>query len=96
MRDSEFVGAVKERLVLPVSIGFTKTVLKRRDGTPLLWPMYVVRMTTDDGDKLVWFASKDPGWPVSTKLRLKMTIQEHSEYRGVKETRVSRCVLVKS
>jgi len=51
----------------------------------------IVKMVDDAGNRAVWFASNGPDLAVGDKVRIKATVKKHSEYRGVKETALTRC-----
>jgi len=87
-KDSNYVGTVGEKLKdLVVTITGTN-VVNNNFGTS-----FVYRMLSSEGDVLTWFASKTVPFVEGASYRLSGTVKGHQEYRGVKQTVVTRCKL---
>lgn len=59
-------------------------------------PKYLHKFRTEGGDILTWFASGSSGAgrdDVGKTFRIVGTVKEHSEFRGVKQTVLTRCKL---
>lgn len=85
---SAFVGTIGERLR-----GVRVTVRRRTDLEPNEFgPRTLVAMEDESGNDLTWFT----GWSgveVGDVRFLTGTVKSHSEYKGRKQTTLSRCVL---
>ena len=89
-KDSNFVGAVKDRLELEVTLEFTRQWETNYGFTTL----YSFRDT--NGNVLVWKASRDQELNPGDKIRIKGTVKEHKVYEmksgdTVKQTALTRC-----
>jgi hypothetical protein len=83
---SEHFGAVKERLTLTVTIEAIRYI-EGQWGTTTLYSL-----TTADGNVAKYFASTDAlGDETGRTLTIKGTVKGHGEYRGIKETTLTRC-----
>ncbi len=89
--ESEWVGLTKDRFVTTATIDSVKQFLTQ-------WgESYLVKLTDDDKNQLVWWSSRDPQWnfgSVGDTLTFKATVKKHDEYNGVQQTVINRCVLV--
>ena len=47
------------------------------------------------GNKAVWFGSNDPGMELGKTYQVKATVKDHGEYRGVKQTVLTRVALIR-
>jgi hypothetical protein len=82
---SRHVGRVGERLTLDLTVlGATPTESQFGFGTFL-------RLTDDQGNLFVWSASKSIEVEAGDKVNLTATVKAHDEYKGVKQTRLTRC-----
>ena len=84
---NEWVGEPKQRLVWTLTVESVKTIPSYYSYTGAT---YLHKMNDAEGHAFVWFASNfqaDPG----DVLTGKGTIKEHGEYRGVKQTVLTRC-----
>lgn len=88
--DSQHVGSEGDRLRLSnVRVELVK-VLPSRDDYSLSTTL--VKFRTSDGDCLSWFASSAVDLELEGKdVDLAGTVKRHSEYKGVKETQLTRC-----
>ncbi len=57
-------------------------------------PSTLVTMVDADGNHFKWFASGVRDFEAGDVLTLKGTIKAHDEYRGVKQTQITRCKVV--
>lgn len=84
---SNYIGEVGKRLVLDVSeIKLITSWLGDFGYT------YLYKITDPSGNVMIWRASKK----IENTSKIKATIREHSEYNGVKQTVITRCVAVKT
>ena len=84
---SEYVGTVGERIELPVEIA-AQIPVESDFGFSLL-----VKMTDGAGNVLSTFYSGSKSVPaVGEKVTLRATVKGHEEYRGTRQTKVSRAV----
>lgn len=81
---SKHIGTIGERVTLAVSDGKTLASWETQFGTTHLY-----RWTTADGDTIVWKTSK--GLYVDRVTELTGTIKDHIEYKGEKQTELTRC-----
>jgi hypothetical protein len=54
-------------------------------------PSMIIGMKDEAGNKLVWFSSSMPDVERGDKMHIKGTIKKHEEYRGVRQTALTRC-----
>lgn len=54
---------------------------------------YLVKLQGTDGALYSWFASRQPNVGVGDRVKVTGTVKKHSEFRGVKETSLTRCSL---
>ena len=81
---SAWLGAEKQRLELDLELVGVKLIDGDYGTTTLA--------TFDDGkgNQVKWFASNFPEWPIGEKRAVKATVKKHDEYKGVKQTVVTR------
>jgi len=89
-KDSNFIGAVKDRVELDLSLEFTRQWQTDYGVTTL----YSFR--DKDGNVLVWKASRDQELEVGDTVKLKGTIKEHKVYEmrsgeAINQTVLTRC-----
>ena len=85
--DSQFVGVIGERLEADVEVNLVKAIEGAYGWT------YLHKMVTPDGNLFTTFASKklaDEG----QKVHIKATVKNHEEYKGMKQTIVTRVKVV--
>lgn len=87
--NSEYVGDVKERLR---DIKVTLTAVRSFDG---FYGTSFIYTFTYGENVLIWMTSSCKDIEVGEKLLLTGTVKEHSEYKGVKQTKLSRCIIKK-
>lgn len=86
---SEHVGSVKERLTLTV----TCNAVFQHDG--YYGMVGIHKMVSDDGAVFTWFASESAEWlEKGCKYVIKGTVKGHDEYKGVKQTVLTRVKIV--
>lgn len=82
---SDYVGNVGERLIVTC-----KPFAFVTSWHTIYGDTYLYRIKDEDGNIFIWYASRyieDP----ERVLSIKGTVKEHSEYRGVKQTILTRC-----
>lgn len=86
---SAWVGKVGDRIELEVTVLFTA------EGRGGQWgPSTVVKCKDDSGNLLVWFASGSWHIEPGSRCKVRGTVKAHDEYRGGKQTVMTRCKLV--
>lgn len=102
-KNSEHFGEVKKRQVFELTI---KDMIPHEGYYGLTW---IVKFEDKEGNQAVWFASDKPHYDRLSedkqtflyqneagrfdKLFVTATVKEHSEFRGVKQTTLTRCSL---
>lgn len=85
--NSTHLGKLKERLKMEVT--YTRTVYL---GSSQFGDSYINFFTDDSGNALVWKTSNSlSDFTQGSKVKLVGTVKEHGEYRGVKQTSLTRC-----
>lgn len=84
---SEYVGEVKERLR---DIKVTLTAVRSFDG---FYGTSFIYTFTHGENVLVWMTSSCKDIEIGEELLLTGTVKEHSEYKGIKQTKLSRCII---
>ena len=87
--NSEYLGEVKERLR---DLEVTLTDVRAFDG---FYGTTFIYTFAYNEDVLVWMTSSCKDIEVGEKLLLTGTVKEHSEYKGIKQTKMSRCIIKK-
>ncbi len=83
LKDSEWAGEVGERVSFNIAAMMLITSWETIYGTT-----YVYRFTGEDGNVYTWKTGKDIP---ETAKKVTGTVKEHREYRGVKQTELTRC-----
>ena len=52
---------------------------------------FLYRMVDGQGNILVWWASASQGWEVGLGYAINGTVKKHDDYKGTKQTVLSRC-----
>ena len=86
---SEYMGEVKERLR---DLKVTLTAARSFDG---YYGTSFISTFIYGENVLVWMTSSCKDIEVGDEVFLTGTVKEHSEYKGVKQTKLSRCVIKK-
>jgi hypothetical protein len=88
---SSWVGAEKTRLKnVPVTQTDARVVGGNDWGETVL-----VKFVDDDGNIYSWFTGAGTGLHNGDRAMLTGTVKRHTEYKGVKETQLSRCVVTR-
>lgn len=82
---SNYVGVIKTR------IEFEAHVIGVYGSEGFYGHTDIVKFRDADGNLFVWFASGYTGLEREDRISIKGTIKEHSEFRGVKQTALTRC-----
>lgn len=86
---SQYVGSIGERLTLKAAYTH-RAYYKTYFGTT-----YIHNFETDNGELLVWKTSVgNIGFEEGEKVEITATVKEHSEYKGKKQTALTRCKIV--
>ena len=85
---SKHVGEVKKREV------FTLTYDKVRTFDSEYGLTYIYNFTDSEGNSLIWFTGNDQDFKQGEEYSLKATVKEHKEYKGMKQTIITRCKVV--
>ena len=87
---TQWYGEIGKRIDLPVTI-----MEKKRIETDSQWgDIMLVKMLTVDGSELVWFTgSSTYNFEPGDVFVCRGTVREHTEFKGVKSTKLSRCKL---
>lgn len=86
---SEYIGEIKERIRdLEVTLVNTHTL----DGIYGTSTIYTFKQ---NDNVIIWMTSSTQDINIGDEILLTGTIKEHSEYKGVKQTKMSRCILKK-
>lgn len=84
-KDSQHFGEVKKRYDLKLKVvGFAYL-----DGT--FGVTTFMKLADDDGNIAIWKASGERDVKVGERYAVKATVKGHSEYKGVKQTELTRC-----
>lgn len=86
-QESKHLGAVGERIEITGTV--TSSVFHSDDTHVRGGGYTIVRLITEDGARLVWFAS-GLAPDEDAKVTGKATVKAHSSYKGVNETKVTR------
>jgi hypothetical protein len=87
LAESTWVGKPKERLR-----DVDATIESMRMMESAWGASTMIKFLDGSGNLMTWFASGNfPGLEPGAKVKLTGTVKKHSEYRGVKETQLSRC-----
>lgn len=82
---SEWVGTVKERITITVTIASIRYI-KSQWGTTVLYSL-----KDDRGNIFKWFASREAlGDATGKRLTLKATVKKHTEFNGTRQTELTR------
>jgi hypothetical protein len=82
---SKWLGEIKERLRdIPVTLERLNS-FESQYGT-----VWIYKFRSDDGDAITWFASSGQGIAIGDRGLLTATVKKHEEYKGEKQTVVTR------
>ncbi len=84
---SNHVGEEGKRMEFDVTV----TAVISRDNE---WgTTHITKMITKEGNVLTWFKSNGEPLEIGAELRISGTVKSHGEFKGVKQTIVSRCTV---
>lgn len=83
--DSKYIGNVGDKLKLDATLT-AERLIESYYGTSHLY-----EFVTTEGDVVKWFASRDQGIEVGAKVHLAGTVKKYDEFRGIKQTILTRC-----
>jgi hypothetical protein len=86
---SEHFGEVGKRAVYSLTLLGCKVLEGGEYG-----PTFFYRFVDEKNHVAVWFASNDIGVEVGEVVTLKATVKKHDEYKGMKQTVLTRCTLL--
>lgn len=93
MSKSEYVGELKERIEVEVKI--TDINSYHISGYSYFGTeVYIYSMEDQSGNALVWKTSYNLNIKKSDVITIKGTVKDHSEYRGIKQTQLTRCKII--
>ena len=87
--ESKHFGTPKKREV------FTLTVVGCRVIEGYYGAVGVYRFVEGGGNQATWFASSDPDLEIGETYQIKATVKKHDEYKGVAQTVLTRCNVLK-
>lgn len=87
---SQYVGNLKERLTLELDL-----VRMIWLGSSQFGDSYLYSFSDAQGNVIVWKTGVEYGIQAGSKVKLVGTVKEQSEYRGVKQTSLTRCKMSK-
>jgi hypothetical protein len=88
-RASEYVGEVKDRFE------FEAEVLGVYGTEGYYGHTDIVKFKDEDGNLFTWFASDYTDLERGDRMTIKGTVKKHEEYRGMKQTILTRCIYTK-
>lgn len=91
---SDYIGTVGEKITVKATCdhkAWYEVSAFRGYGTTT---MYAHSFKDADGNILVWKTSKSGDWIKGDHVQVTGTIKDHSEYKGVKQTVLTRCKVV--
>lgn len=87
----EHFGTIKKREVFKLTILSYRTFDDGQYG-----PRYLLRWKDQDNRPAVWWASNPPDLEIGTTYQVKATVKDHAEYKGRKQTVLTRCAMVEA
>lgn len=88
---SRYVGEIGERITLEAVYEFTAWFERKSFAGYGTETVYIINFRAGD-DKLIWMTTKGaPQLNEGDKIRLVGTVKEHKEYKGEKQTSLTRC-----
>lgn len=84
---SDHVGSIGERAEFDVTVEFCRSIEGGQWG-----PKRLIKFITPDGNVLTWFATANWAWDLRAEMtgRIRATVKDHDNYRGVPQTIVNR------
>lgn len=90
--DSQHVGEIKKREIFELTLKKHVVCDSEYGYEPSTFSILIFEDAK--GNVLVWKTGKDAPCYEGETVKLKGTVIQHSEYKGVKQTRINRCVLI--
>lgn len=87
-KESNWVGEVGDKIQIAIEIDSVRTL----EG--LYGYTYLYRLIDVDGNVFTWFASKDALRGLTGRIALKATVKRLDEYKGVKQTVITRAKVI--
>jgi len=92
--DSHWVGNIKQRLDLDLTL--QRMIIRENEGHYAYAYVpnytYIHIWVDDDGNRFVWFGSKIISDVPGERVSVRGTVKDHSEYKGIKNTVLTRVV----
>lgn len=92
---SEYVGQLKDRLTLEVTY---KGCTSWQQPAYLTWEpdilVYLHKFMDSEGNVFIWKTESSVNISEGTTIQLTGTVKDHKEYKGVKQTVLTRCKLI--
>lgn len=85
--NSEYIGEIKERIR---DMKVTVTSVRNIDGFYGTSTIYTFK---EKDNVLVWITSSYQDVEIGESVLLTGTVKDHSEYKGIKQTKMSRCII---
>lgn len=82
---TEWYGSVKDKVDLKVKL------VRRGSYDTMYGTTMVYTFETDDGHQLVWKTGSWLEQEIGSEVTLKGTVKAHTEYKGIKQTELTRC-----
>lgn len=83
---SNYIGNVKDKITENVKVLKLIETEGFRGATTI-----IVKMITESGNALTWFATNYPDVEENKSYTITGTVKDHSEYKGIKQTILTRC-----
>lgn len=87
-KDSKHFGVVGEKVS-----GVQVTLVREFTTEGQYGTTFIYKFLTDEGNSCTWFASKNNNLQVGQKYSLNGVVKAHNEFKGVKDTALTRCKL---
>lgn len=91
-KKSQYIGEVGERITLEAVYEFTAWFERKSFAGYGMETVYIINFRAGD-DKLIWMTTKGAPQLINEgdKIKLIGTVKEHKEYKGEKQTSLTRC-----
>lgn len=87
-KDSKHFGVVGEKVS-----GVQATLVRELTTEGQYGTTFIYKFLTDEGNSCTWFASKNNSLQVGKKYSINGVVKAHNEFKGVKDTVLTRCKL---
>ena len=88
--ESSFVGSVGERIEVDATF-WNEFTFTHENFYGMQETSYIYIFKDSNGNQMKWSTSAVVPFGIGTRLHLKGTVKEHSEYKGIKQTILTRC-----